>query len=76
MHRFLGVFACSVVALSIGGCHSTPAPDASVSRNAATKDDAAEKKRAGNDGGRRDVLPALSDYEQQMIDYGFGAGWT
>jgi hypothetical protein len=24
-------------------------------------------------GGRRDLLPALADYEQQMIDYGFAA---
>jgi len=25
------------------------------------------------DGGRRDLLPALSDYEQQMVDQGFAA---
>ena len=44
MSRPARVLTCLVLALSVGGCHSSPQPDSSASRNAATTDDAAEKR--------------------------------
>ena len=44
MHRLAGFLACFVLVLSVNGCNSSPKPDASASKEAATTDEESKKQ--------------------------------